>query len=70
MSSKKALRRERVERQEAESRRRGRPGPVALFIIAVGVALVGTVAVAFFVGDRPEPPYPGAVWSEAHGHWH
>ena len=70
MSSKKARRRERQAKQEEESRRRGKPSPVMLFILGISFVLIVTAVAAIFFVDRGEPPWPGAVWSEAHGHWH
>lgn len=70
MSSKKARRRERQEKQQEESQRRGRLSPVTLFILGIGAALVITTLVTVFFVDRSDAPWPGAVWSEAHGHWH
>jgi len=29
-----------------------------------------TQHLAAVFGDREEPPWPGAVWSDQHGHWH
>lgn len=70
MSSKKQLRRER-RRQERQEKRRTKRNPATVFIVAIALALVAVGVFAFFVkGDRGEPPFPGAVWSEAHGHWH
>ena len=70
MSSKKAQRRARREKEQVEKQSGRRIGPVALFLVAIGVALLATVVSAVVFVDRPEAPYPGAVWSEAHGHWH
>lgn len=71
MSSKKARRRERQARK-SDNARRG-PTPVTLFIVAVGVAVLLTVGASVLLTDRSgqgEPPWPGAVWSAAHDHWH
>ena len=70
MSSKKARRKERQQKQQEETRRRGKMSPVTLFMLAIGTALVVTALVTTFFVDRGAPPFPGAVWSEAHGHWH
>jgi len=73
MSSKKARRKARQERQEAESRRAGRFSPATLFMLGIGLAVVVIFVGALLLGDRSgrgEPPYPGAVWNEPHGHWH
>ncbi len=72
MSSKKSRRRQRREEEESG---RGRQGlsPVAVFIVGIVAAVLLTVVGAMVLGnrsDRGDPPWPGAVWSEAHGHWH
>lgn len=72
MSSKKARRRKRRKKEE-EERRRSNLSPVTLFILAIGVAIVLTAVGAWLFGDPlgpGEPPWPGAVWSPSHGHWH
>lgn len=71
MSSKKARRKKR--REEEKQERRTGMNPALLFILAIGVAVLVTVVVSVvFVGSSApgDPPRPGAVWSEAHGHWH
>ena len=71
MSSKKARRRERQEQNQDGGRRKLRP--VTLFILSIGLAVLVTVVVAVVLGGRSAPggsPWPGAVWSAAHGHWH
>jgi hypothetical protein len=68
MSSKKARRRKLEERTQDRSRRR--LSPVTLFILGIGLALLVTVVGSVVLGDRDEPPFPGAVWSDQHGHWH
>jgi hypothetical protein len=71
MSSKKARRRKRREKQE-EERRKGL-STATLFILGIGVALILTVVGGMVLGGDSgpgDPPRPGAVWSEAHGHWH
>ena len=70
MSSKKARRKERQEKQREERTRRGKLNPVTLFMLGIGAALVITVLVTVFLVDRGAAPWPGAVWSEPHGHWH
>lgn len=71
MSSKKALRRQQREAEKEQSRKG--MNPALLFILAIGVAVLVTVVVAAVFGESSapgDPPRPGAVWSEAHGHWH
>jgi hypothetical protein len=69
MSSKKARRRERHEKDEGRSRTG--LSPVTVFMLIIGLAMLVTVVGAVvFGGGRGEPPRPGAVWSAAHGHWH
>lgn len=71
MSSKKALRKKRRETEREESRKA--VNPALLFIVAIGLAVLGTLGFAMVFGGSSAPgppPTPGAVWSEAHGHWH
>ena len=71
MSSKKALRKQR-RKAEKEEQKKGM-NPALMFILAIGVAVLATVAVSMTLGGSSapgDPPFPGAVWSEAHGHWH
>jgi hypothetical protein len=71
MSSKKARRRERQE--QAQDGRKSRFTPVTLFLLSIGLVIALVVAATVVLGDRSdqgEPPWPGAVWSAAHGHWH
>jgi hypothetical protein len=70
MSSKKALRKERQAKEQEESTRRGKPSPAMLFILGIGAVLLVTVGAALLFVERGDAPWPGAVWSEAHGHWH
>jgi hypothetical protein len=69
MSTKKQLRRERLEqdRKRGEERKRN---PVPLFLWSIAVVLLMAGAIGFLVRGNREPPWPGAVWSEAHRHWH
>jgi hypothetical protein len=72
MSSKKARRKGRREKENEERRSSGL-SPVTLFMLAIGMALLLAVGIAmvFRVNSGPgDPPRPGAVWSEEHGHWH
>jgi cell division protein FtsN len=71
MSSKKARRKQRREKQEA-AQSSGR-NPATLFMLGIAAVVVLTVvgALVFGVNSAPEdPPWPGAVWSADHGHWH
>jgi hypothetical protein len=68
MSSKKARRRKRQEQTQDPSRRT--LSPVTIFILGIGLALVLTAVGSVIFGNREEPPFPGAVWSVQHDHWH
>ena len=68
MSTKKQRRRER--REKAREGRARKRSPVAWFMVSIAVALVAVGVAGFFLRSGDEPPFPGAVWSEAHGHWH
>ncbi len=68
MSSKKARRRKLQKQTQDRSRRA--VSPAILFILGIGLAVVLTVVGTAVFGDREEPPWPGAVWSDQHGHWH
>ena len=70
MSSKKQLRRAR--REQAQVAKERRMDPTIVFIASIAAVVLVLGVVAFFVrGEGPgAPPWPGAVWSEPHGHWH
>jgi hypothetical protein len=68
MSSKKQLRRKR-QQQKAAQRRKG-INPATVFIVVTVAVLVIVGIVASMRGPDPRAPWPGAVWSEEHGHWH
>lgn len=71
MSSKKSLRRKRREAEQGRSH--SERNPVTLFILVIATALFLLVggAMLFGGGSSPgDPPWPGAVWSSSHGHWH
>lgn len=47
--------------------------PAVVFILAISAAVLVLVVGVSLFSDRSgpgEPPFPGAVWSPAHGHWH
>jgi len=71
MSSKKAQRKKR--REEAKTEEKKGVNPALLFILAIGLAVVATLGISMLLGGssaQGDPPWPGAVWSEPHGHWH
>jgi len=69
MSTKKQLRRERRRRQD-ETKVGKRMNPATLFIVGVAAALIVLGTFAFFFRGDARPPFPGAVWSVEHRHWH
>ena len=70
MSSKKQLRRARRERA-AQEKTHGKWNPVTLFIVSIAALVLVLGVASFFLGeDHGPPPWPGAVWSSLHGHWH
>ena len=72
MSSKKELRRKRRE-AEKEAAARSKVNPAWMFILGIALTLALIVGGYVLFGGGAavgEPPWPGAVWSEAHGHWH
>lgn len=70
MSSKKQLRRKRQKEQEEGPR--NKTNPAVLFILGIGAVVLLMVVGVYLFGDAGpgDPPWPGAVWSSAHGHWH
>lgn len=73
MSSKKDLRRKRREKEREEKQSRGSLNPAWKFIIGIALTLAlltGGYMLLGGGGGPGEPPWPGAVWSPAHGHWH
>jgi hypothetical protein len=68
MASKKQLRRRQREQQQSSKKRK--TNPALVFMIGIAAAIVVFGLAAFFLVDSPEPPWPGAVWSAEHGHWH
>jgi hypothetical protein len=70
VSSKKQLRRARQAREQVQ-KEKTKLNPVWMFLLSIAaVVLVLGVVALFFGPDRGPPPWPGAVWSEAHQHWH
>lgn len=72
MSSKKQRRRKQRE-EEAKKGGGGGMNPATRFIILIAVILGFLVGGALLFGESNapgDPPWPGAVWSEQHGHWH
>lgn len=70
MSSKKQLRRKRQQQRAAERQHRKGVNPATLFILVTVAIFVIVGIVASLRGPNPNAPWPGAVWSEEHGHWH
>ena len=70
MSSKKQIRRARQEKAQAE-KKQTRFNPVWMFLLSIAaLVVVVSVGAFFFREDHGPPPWPGAVWSSQHGHWH
>jgi hypothetical protein len=70
LSSKKQLRRARRAQVEV-AKERAKVNPTILFIASIAAVVLVLGVVAFvFRADTPPPPWPGAVWSPQHGHWH
>lgn len=72
MSSKKEIRRKQREREQ-EKRERGGRNPALLFALGIAGAILITVGAVVLLGGSGgpgDPPWPGAVWSAAHDHWH
>jgi hypothetical protein len=45
--------------------------PATMFLLSVVAVVVVLGLVAFvFRSEGDRPPFPGAVWSVEHGHWH
>ena len=56
------------DRKLQEDRKRS---PLPIFFWSIGLVLLLAGVTGFLMrGDHGEPPWPGAVYSEAHGHWH
>jgi hypothetical protein len=67
MSTKKQLRRER---QRQKGTTKARLSPVSIFVLSIVALLLVVGVIGSLVGSNREPPWPGAIWSEAHGHYH
>lgn len=73
MSSKKDLRRKRREQEQEQKQARRKLNPALMFIVGITLTLGLVVGAYLMFGERGgsgDPPWPGAVWSSAHGHWH
>lgn len=73
MSSKKAHRQQRREAERARTEARRGMNPALAFALVIAAAIGLTLGGVMLFGDRSgpgDPPWPGAVWSPAHGHWH
>ncbi len=68
MSTKKAARTRRAER-EKERQDRGRRSWLTLAVLVVGALLLVLATVLIF-GTGGRDPGDGRVWSADHGHWH
>ena len=68
MSSKKQLRRER--QQQKHTTPKPRFSPVSIFLLSIAALVLVVSVLGSLLGSNREPPWPGAMWSEAHGHWH
>ena len=47
--------------------------PALAFALVIAAVIGLTLGGVMLFGDRSgpgDPPWPGAVWSPAHGHWH
>lgn len=68
MSTKKAVREQKAEREREKrgSRRRGARTLLVLVLVAALIVLAG----ALILGPGNTDPNAGRVWSTAHGHWH
>lgn len=72
MSSKKQARRRRREREKEEKRGSGR-NPAVLFLLGISAAILVTLGAFMVFGGSSgpgDPPFPGAIWSAQHDHWH
>jgi hypothetical protein len=68
MSTKKQLQRER---QRQKGTTKARLSPVSIFVLSIVALLLVVGVIGSLVGsDLPPPPWPGAIWSETHGHYH
>jgi len=67
MSTKKAARTRRAERDK-ESQARRRQGPLILAMLVLGVLVV--LATVLIFGTEGRDSDDSRVWSAAHGHWH
>lgn len=68
MSTKKAVRKQRAEREQ--ERRAGWHRDARTLVVLVLVAALIVLAGALIFGPGNTDPNAGRVWSTAHGHWH
>lgn len=68
MSSKKAVRKHRAEREQERRASRSR-GTRILVVLTLGAALI-ILAGALLFGPGSAARNAGQVWSAEHGHWH
>ena len=68
MSTKKAARTQRAEREKARQDRRRRDMLTIAVLVVGGLLIVLATALIFGTGGRD--PDDSRVWSAAHGHWH
>lgn len=70
MSSKKQLRRKRRQQNAANTRNRKINPATAFILVTVALIVIVGIVASLRSSDVGAPPWPGAVWSPEHGHWH
>lgn len=68
MSSKKAVRKQKEEREQKRRASRYRDARTLVVLLLVAVFIVFATALIFGPGNADRNA--GQVWSAAHGHWH
>ena len=56
--------------RKGKRRRKINPGTAFTLTVAVVILLIVVGVLLFGDAGAGEPPWPGAVWSSEHGHWH